>query len=68
VKWSLNERKINVIIFALVYKQRLKLHSELRTNLGKQPETGITLALCVEYTRMKAAESLGMQFCLLLVM
>jgi len=68
VKWSLNERRINVGGFALVYKQRLKLNSELRTNLGKELETGRTLALCVEYTRIEAAESIGMQFFLLLVL
>jgi hypothetical protein len=62
VKCSLNERRTNVGGFALVYTQRLQLNSELRTNLGKQFETGSKLALCVEYTRIKAAESLGMQF------
>ena len=44
VKWSFNKRRINVGGFTLVYKQRLKLNSELRTNLGKQLETGSTLA------------------------
>jgi len=57
---------MNVGGFAPVYKQRLKLDSELRTNLGKQLETGSTRALCVEYTRIKAAKSLGMQLYLLL--
>jgi len=63
---GLNEGRINAGRFAPVYKQRLKLNSELRTHLGKQLETGSTLSLCVEYTRIKGAESLGMQLCLLL--